>query len=197
MKKKAARVSRYELWFNNKLGFTRKPRILHDVTRAKKNTKRNLKKKKGKKSAKTRVGRKRMWKSAASSRPPRERKNCGNPEVGRGKFPIKRPPHNIFGAASLGGADASCRVGSHRVARPNNKAITIDNVVARRHYTHPFLPCAVSTTGSCVNAELQRVPVASLARAASSSVASSRAHALFPTVINIPHAHIWVTIIVR
>jgi len=29
-------VSRYELWFNNKLGFTRKPRILQDTTRKKK-----------------------------------------------------------------------------------------------------------------------------------------------------------------
>jgi len=41
----------------------------------------------------------------ASSRP-HERENRGNSEVGRGKFPIKRPPlrRAIFGAASLGSA---------------------------------------------------------------------------------------------
>lgn len=29
-------MSRYELWFNNKLGFTRKPRILQDAAHKKK-----------------------------------------------------------------------------------------------------------------------------------------------------------------
>lgn len=39
-------MSRYELWFNNKLGFTRKPRILQDAAcKKKKGCKKGAKKK--------------------------------------------------------------------------------------------------------------------------------------------------------
>jgi len=135
-----ARVSRYELWFNNKLGFTRKPWILQDAARKKKeNAKRR------KKSAKAGTGRKRMWKSAALARV------VTSARTGKSRK-SRSGPREISNKTTSAQYSAPCRsvARTRPVAQPNNKAITIDSV----HVAH-YTPGTASIV-NCVNAATRR-----------------------------------------